>query len=87
MSIEGHLRAGSFNFFDRHSCFGLALVESYTQFPHGSPPIGLYGCFGDQQIIKGFVGNCPELYYVLQGTDVSGSGNGGNWGDAGGDVL
>ena len=38
MSIEGHLRAGSFIFFDRCSSFGLTLAESYTQFPHSSPP-------------------------------------------------
>ena len=87
MSIEGHLRAGSFSFFDRCSCFRLTLVESYVLFPHGSPPTGVYGHSGGQQIIESFVGTCLELYYVLQGTDASGSGDSSNWGDASGDVL
>ena len=30
MSIKGCLRAGSFSFFDRCSCFGLTLAESYA---------------------------------------------------------
>ena len=62
-------------------------MESHVQFPHGSLPMGIYGCFGGQQIIEGFVGTCPELHYVLWGTDASGSGNSSNWGDASRDVL
>ena len=72
MSIQGDLRAGSFSFFDGCSCFGLALAESYVQFPHGCLPTGIYGCIGGQQIIEGFIGTCPELHYVLWGTDASG---------------
>ena len=87
MGIEGHLRAGSFSFFDRHGCLGLALAESYAQFPHGSPPMGIYGCLGGQEILKGFVGICPELQFIHRGSNASGPGNSSSWGDAGGDVL
>ena len=85
MGIEGHLRAGSFSFFDRIGCLGLTPAESYAQFPHGSPRI--YGCLGGQEILKGFVGICTELQFVHQGSITSSPGNGSNWGDAGGDVL
>ena len=76
MGIEGHLRAGSFSFLGRLSCSGLALVESYAQFPHGSLPTGIYGCLGGQEILKGFVGTCPELQFVHWGSNASSPGNG-----------
>ena len=87
MGVKGSLRASSFGFFDRCSYFGLTLAENNIQFPHGSPPTGVYGHFGGHQIIESFVGTCQEIHYVLWGTDTSGSGNSSNWGDAGRDVL
>ena len=62
-------------------------MEYYAQFPGSSPSPGIYGSFGVQQITKGFVDISPELYYFHWGTNASGSGNDGNRGDVGGDVL
>ena len=65
--IKSCLRADSFGFFDRFSCLGLVLAKFCTQFPDGSLPTGIYGCFGGQQILKGFVCICPELHCIHQG--------------------
>ena len=82
---SSHPRAAGFGFSDRFSCLGLILTKFHTQFPDGSLPTGIYGCFGGQQILKGFVGICPKLHWVHWGSDASGPRSHSNRGDAGGD--
>ena len=40
-------------------------------FPDSPPPVGIYGCFGDQQLLEGFVGICAELHCVCWGETLS----------------
>ena len=65
------LESRQLGFFHRFGCWGLILAEYYAQFPDGSLPTGIYGCFGGQQILKGFVGICPELQCIHQGSKTS----------------
>ena len=62
-------------------------MKFHTQFLDGSLPVGIYGCFGGQQILEGFVGIHPKLHCVHQGSDASIPRNHSNRGNAGGDPL
>ena len=42
-------------------------MKFHTQFPDGSLPVGIYGCFGGQQILEGFVGICPKFHCITGG--------------------
>ena len=66
LGIESHPRADGFGFFDGFSCLGLILMKVLYLVPrHGSLPMQASdGCFGGQQILKGFVGIYPKLHCV-----------------------
>ena len=44
-------------------------MKFHVKFPDGRPPVGIYGYFGGQQFLEGFVGICMELHCVHQGSD------------------
>ena len=62
-------------------------MKFHAKFPNGPLPVGIYGCFGGQQLLKGFVGICAELHCIYQGSDALRSRGHGNGRDAGGDSL
>ena len=57
-------------FFDGFHCFGFISMTFHAKFQDGPPPAGVYGCFGGQQLLEGFVGICAELHCVCQESDI-----------------
>ena len=52
LSVQIGLGADGFGFFDGFCCLGLIGMEFCAKFPNGPLPVGVYGCFGSQQLLR-----------------------------------
>ena len=87
LSIQIGLGADGFSFFDGFHCSEFISTKFCTKFSDSPLPVGVYGCFGGQQLLKGFVGICMELHCIHQGSDALRSRGHCDGRDAGGDSL